>query len=92
MLTAFEPLVAEMILARFEFVEGLTGPVALVVPEGLSLLNGAETSKEIYALENDLFTYDKSGEYRLLFTYSGKEHAKDALLFKMLLIGNMLNP
>ena len=79
---AFEPLVAgNDFSVALEFVEGLTGPVALVVPEGLSLLNGAETSKEIYAGKTIWFLRaDKSGEYRLLFTYSGKEYAKDVII------------
>lgn len=79
---AFEPLVAgNDFSVALEFVEGLTGPVTLVVPEGLSLLNGAETSKEIYAGKTIWFLHaDKSGEYRLLFTYTGKEYVKDVII------------
>ena len=79
---AFAPIImGEDFSVTIDVTEGLTGEVSLVVPEGLSLLNGGESSKEIYESKVIWFLRgDQFGEYNLAFSYNDKEYVKDVVI------------
>jgi uncharacterized membrane protein (DUF106 family) len=79
---AFVPLVVgEDFSLTVEVVEGLTGEMSLVLPDGLVLLNEGEAVKSVYDDQAIWFLRgDAAGEYGLTFTFHDKEFSTDVLI------------